>query len=298
MRRRFKAKKRKKIFLKLLSTVIIFCFTFSFIVIFLLDKLVINLNNEKVVSYILNNNEINLDKLNTPEFIFSYAFGYEFLESEPVIKEEDTPIVINNPLVYIYNTHTTEEYTYESFEAFNINPTVITASYIFKEYLKDEEIYAVVEENNPVDILRANSWSYSKSYDASRFLLEDAITNYPTINYYIDIHRDSASYDITTVNIDGKQCARFMFIVGEDNPTFSTNLELSNKLNDELNKIHPNFTRGVLGKSGSNVNGIYNQDLHLNAILIEVGGQYNSIEEVNCSLAYLAESFRKVVNSG
>ncbi len=301
MKRRFNTKKRRKFISKYIFMLFLFIITFTSVVSLLLSTFELDLNNEKIVNYILNkeDKELNLEKLNSKEFFLKYAFDYDVSSVVPVIEENDSLIEaeINiDPLVYIYNTHTTEQYSYESFEAFNINPTVVTASYILSEYLKDEEIYSVVETLNPVDILRENSWSYSKSYDASRYLITDAITKYPTINYYIDIHRDSANYDITTTYINDKTCARFMFIVGEDNPAYESNLILSNLINDELNLIHPGFTRGVVGKSGTNVNGVYNQDLHQNAILIEVGGQYNSIEEVNCSLVYLAEVLRKVIN--
>ena len=37
-------------------------------------------------------------------------------------------------------------------------------------------------------------------------------------------------------------------------------------------------------KQGKGVNGKYNQDFDPNTILIEVGGQYNTIDEVNRSL--------------
>ena len=42
-------------------------------------------------------------------------------------------------------------------------------------------------------------------------------------------------------------------------------------------------------KSGKGVNGVYNQDFDPNTVLIEMGGQYNYITEVNNSLKVLAE---------
>jgi len=42
-------------------------------------------------------------------------------------------------------------------------------------------------------------------------------------------------------------------------------------------------------KSGKGVNGVYNQDFSPDAILIEVGGQYNNISEVNNTLKVLAK---------
>ena len=48
----------------------------------------------------------------------------------------------------------------------------------------------------------------------------------------------------------------------------------------KIKNKYPTLTRGVLEKEGKNVNGIYNQDLGSNIMLIEVGGNYNNIEEV------------------
>ena len=45
----------------------------------------------------------------------------------------------------------------------------------------------------------------------------------------------------------------------------------------------------MLEKKGPGVNGKYNQDFNPNTILIEVGGQYNYIEEVNNSLKIVAQ---------
>jgi stage II sporulation protein P len=57
-----------------------------------------------------------------------------------------------------------------------------------------------------------------------------------------------------------------------------------------LKKNYPTLTRGLAIKSGKGVNGIYNQDMSENAILIELGGQYNSIVEVNNTITILTKA--------
>ena len=54
----------------------------------------------------------------------------------------------------------------------------------------------------------------------------------------------------------------------------------ANSLNNLINSKYPGLSRGVLKKSGKNVNGIYNQDLKNNIVLIECGGYQNNIDEV------------------
>ena len=50
-------------------------------------------------------------------------------------------------------------------------------------------------------------------------------------------------------------------------------------------------------RGGAGVNGIYNQDFSPNTLLIEIGGQYNSISEVNNTVEVLAEVLNEVINS-
>ena len=65
--------------------------------------------------------------------------------------------------------------------------------------------------------------------------------------------------------------------------------EFWTKLNEKIKKIAPTLSRGVLEKKGPGVNGKYNQDFNKNTILIEVGGQYNYIEEVNNTLKIISK---------
>ena len=71
-----------------------------------------------------------------------------------------------------------------------------------------------------------------------------------------------------------------MFVVGKEHDNYLKNLENTKRLNDMIKDKYPTLTRGVLEKEGAGVNGIYNQDLGSNIMLIEVGGNYNNISEV------------------
>ena len=80
-----------------------------------------------------------------------------------------------------------------------------------------------------------------------------------------------------------------MFVVGLEHDNYEENLTLAKTLNEKIKKLAPTLSRGVLEKKGPGVNGIYNQDFNKNTILIEVGGQYNYIEEVNNTLKIMAK---------
>ena len=282
-------------------TIIILFISISFLTTFkyLYDHIDLKMDNTTYIDYLVKDsfssyNLSDLKKLSSTEFLLKYSFGIEKVNTgvnidivSPIIKEEVKKS--GDPLVYIFNTHQTEGYNSNHLESFNINNTVYIASHILGEYLEDLGIGAIVEENSIVDILNTNGWKYGSSYKASRILLENAYKENPSLSFFIDLHRDAGSYERTMTEIDGKKYARVMFVVGLENKTFEPNLSLANKLNDMIKEISPKLTRGVLEKQGKGVNGVYNQDFNQNTILIEVGGQYNYIEEVNNTLKIIAK---------
>ena len=209
----------------------------------------------------------------------------------PVIKEES-----KDPLIYIYNTHQTEEYETSTILDYSIKPTVTITNYILEEIFNKNKLYTYVEESNIKEILNKNSWSYSYSYKATRILLEQRKLEYPTLKYFIDIHRDSITKDKTTVVINNKSYAKILLLIGLENQNYQENLIFTEKLNNKINQKYPNLTKGIYKKGGPGVNGVYNQDFSKYLILVEMGGYQNTpIEVLNSSLA-LAECFMEVIN--
>ena len=202
----------------------------------------------------------------------------------------------SNPVIYLYNSHQTEEYSPSTYAEYSINPTVIMNNYILEDIFNKNGYKTYVEENSIKDILNKNNWNYSYSYKASRTLLEERIVEYPTLKYFIDIHRDSLSKDKTTVTIDGKDYAKVIFLIGLENPNYEKNLEFTEKINNKMNEYYPNLSKGIYKKGGPGVNGVYNQDFNEHTILIEIGGNENTTNEVlNTSLAF-SKVFMEVIN--
>lgn len=84
------------------------------------------------------------------------------LPPKPVVKEETE----ENPIIYIYNSHQTEEYAASSFVEFSVNPTVMIANYILEEQFNKASYKTLVEERNIKEVLNKNSWNYAYSYRA------------------------------------------------------------------------------------------------------------------------------------
>lgn len=303
MKAKFKGRKKIKLWLfKLIGifVVIIASFILSFKLLF--DNIDVELNNNTYLNYLVGSsygyyNLADITNLSSTEFLLKYSFGIKEFNSgindtqlsTPVNSEIEEEVITNDePLVYIYNSHQTENYVSDFSDTFNINNTVYLGSYILKEYLSDLGINALVEDNSIVDVLNTNGWKYNSSYKASRILLEQAKKDNPSLMFFIDLHRDAGSYERTTTEIDGVKYAKMMFVVGLKHENYQPNLDLANALNEKIKAIDPSLTRGVLQKDNAGANGIYNQDFDPNTILIEVGGQYNYIEEVNNSLKVFA----------
>ena len=270
------------------------------------DKIIQNSNSitesntiiEDVVEYI-----IRLDLFNPTDMLSSNYIGLVNIEK----KEKEVPLFIsrgkneNNtssiivddtilePIVYIYNTHFEEKYASNN----GSNVSVRDAANILKDRLSKYKIGSVVESTNPQDILRANNWNYGYSYVVSRMLMEQAKKDYSSLNYYIDVHRDSLSKGLSTAVINGKSYAKVMFLVGLDNKNYKNNKAFMTSINNMLETNYPGISRGIYEKQGATVNGIYNQDFSGNCILIEIGGEHNTLEEVTNTV----EAFSKVLSN-
>lgn len=233
----------------------------------------------KVISYIAHvdfNNPLTLINNNYDTYNKTVETVNQIVENNKDIKPKEDM----KPVVYLYNTHQKEEYSLSNHEIYNIKPTVMTLSYILKEELNKNNIPTIVEENSVSDILNMNNWNYASSYKVSRMLMEDAKNKNTNLKYFIDLHRDSVSKKISTININNKNYAKVLFIVGLENENYLQNLKVTEKINNMINSKYPNLSRGIYKKKGKGVNGVYNQDFNSNTILIEVGAEENTIDEV------------------
>lgn len=312
MAHKFKSKKSKKHIFKYLLLILIIYLLYSLISFVILNIKLVN-NNEDFIENLLvdsnyhmlyekrsNNTIYKLTKLLTklnidePLTILESDFGYklnsntELVYNENYTSEETIEKVISymdketssNPLVYIYNSHQTEGYSSEYLEGYDITPNVLMASYLLKEKLEKLNIPTLVEESNIPEFMRINNWVHKDSYKASRFYLLDTINKYSSVKLFIDLHRDAISKENSTIIINNKKYAKVLFVVGKEHDNYKKNLDLANNLNNKITKSYPTLSRGVMEKEGSGVNGIYNQDLSENSLLLELGGNENNISEV------------------
>lgn len=285
--------KKRKIHYKFFFFIFVFIFFLTVTFNYLLSKN-ININSKLLVNYLLQDTSPYIKQTSSSKKKMSvinllnlnyYAFKEVKGTKEKKPTKQKLEVKTEEPLIYLYNTHQTEEYS-NSDMPYSINPTVTINNYIMKEVFEKSNYKTIIEERSIKDILNINSWNYASSYKASRIYLEDVRKNYPSLKYFIDIHRDSLTKDKTSITINEKKYAKILFIVGLEHSNYQANLTFTEQINNKINELYPGLSKGIYKKEGSGVNGIYNQDFSPNTILIEMGGQENTVEEVmNTSLA-------------
>lgn len=326
MKKRFKAKKKRKFKTRIFWYLFFIIITIiSFVLLF--DHFKLATSNEEFVEKLLEDSNYHLKynkmsatiitnisnflssfNIKEPITILEHSLGYTFPNktvSKP--KERENSMVFhhndvaelqlpNSPRVYIYSTHYKEGYQSSNLEAYNITPNVIMASELLKEKLNNLGIQTIIEEGDIGDFMAVHNWNHTKSYEASRYFVEETLKKNPNLELIIDLHRDALSKGNSTVNIDGTSYAKILFVCGKEHPNYEQNLNLMKKLNDKIASKYPTLTRGIMEKEGKGVNGIYNQDLNPNMILLECGGNENDIGEVANTITLLAPIIAEVLN--
>ena len=258
-----------------------------------LDKKSINLSDKEFVNLVVMNsfNEENIVKKiisnNTEKQLLLLNSSYK--EATEKTKEE-------KPIIYLYNSHPTEEYKASNLGEYSINPTVIMNNYIMEGIFNKRGYKTYVEESSVKNILDDKNWNYASSYKASRMLLENAKINNPTLKYFIDIHRDSLEKNKTTVTIEGKDYAKIIFLLGLENPNYEENNEFIEKINNKVDLYYPGLSKGIYKKEGPGVNGVYNQDFSNRVILIEIGGYENTTSEVLNTIIAFSKCYLEVLD--
>lgn len=269
-----------------------------------------HLKYNKRVSRVITNisNFLSSFKIDEPITILEQSLGYTFTSSnKPVENKNEIKMVFRKndvddlklpkePRVYIYSTHYKESYAANNLEDYNITPNVKMASLLLKEKLDKLGVSTIVEEGDLEDFMAVNNWNHSYSYEASRYFVKDAIAKNPNLELIIDLHRDAVSKKSSTVDIDGTSYAKILFVCGKENPNYEKNLELMNKLNNKIKEKYPTLTRGIITHEGKGYNGVYNQDLNSNIILLECGGNENNIGEVTNTLTLIAPIIAEMLN--
>ncbi|WP_242144722.1 MULTISPECIES: stage II sporulation protein P [unclassified Bacillus cereus group] len=202
-------------------------------------------------------------------------------------------------VAFIYHTHSWESFLPLLNLTNDPNPNKATSSVTnisilgerLREQLENEGIGAIEDKTDVGKRLISKGLNSNSSYRESREIVQEAMATNKELQYFFDLHRDSARKNVTTKVIGDKSYARLAFVIGKGNKNYVKNLQLATALHEAINKKYPGVSRGVIQKGFQTGNGVYNQDLSGQALLIEVGGVDNTAEELNRSIDTLAKAF-------
>lgn len=214
--------------------------------------------------------------------------------------EDDQLNTGDKDVVFIYNTHNRESFlphlpdVTDPDLAQHGEVNITKVSERLSKSLESNGIGTSVDDTDIMNILNNNGWEYGQSYTASRKVVKEAFASNDEIQYVFDLHRDSQRRDKTTIEINGKSYARIAFVVGAEYESYEKNLSLANNLHKLIEKKYPGLSRAVITKKGPRSNGVYNQDLSQNSLVIEFGGVDNNLEELYRTADAVADVFSEL----
>lgn len=192
--------------------------------------------------------------------------------------------------IIIYHTHATEAYqpvSAQTTHTTDLAGTVREAGNNLEKALT-EKGFNVIHDSTLHD-----SPSYNKSYNRSLETAKSLVVKYPDAKLVMDLHRDaasSASGKAKTVVINGEQVSSFCLVVGTKNDNYDKLRSFAEKIVNKANDMYPGFATGIVEKPYK-----FNEYLSDNCILLELGNNENTIDQINAATVYLADVFANIL---
>jgi len=193
--------------------------------------------------------------------------------------------------VLIFHTHTTETYQLLDKTSYlktfsprseDENLNMIRVGNEIATQLENAGI-GVIHDTNIYDL------QYSGAYERSGKAVDEYLTQYPSIQVVIDVHRDAIQTSETTkvkpvTTINGKKAAQIMIITGcegngvTDFPDWEYNLRFALRLQKTAEDMYPSLMRPVFF-----CNRKYNMYKSKCSVLLEMGSDANTLDEATYS---------------
>ncbi len=229
--------------------------------------------------------------------------SYKIDVKEIMSKSLDIEFDKKGPKVLIYHTHTNESYIKDLKDLNKSGIPNRTMDTRYSVVRVGEELAGILRKKYDIEVIHnATVHNYPSDdgcYGRSLNTATNILKSYPSIKIILDIHRDGLGEKKLrlTNKVNNKEAARVMFVVGTDgtgleHPKWRENLRLAIRLQQKLNDRYPGLTRPIYISHNR-----YNQHLANGALIIEVGGDGNTIGECLESAKYLAEVIGEIINN-
>lgn len=256
----------------------------------------------------LTNIEIVLDHVDADEGV-SRRVLLELMKAD-TDKSTGIGLSTEGPTVLIYHTHTTEAYFPTKRYTYAVSSPWRTKDNGMNVVAVGERLCTLLNERYGIyaihDITDHEPPKLSSAYSRSLETMLEYKKKYPTIELFIDLHRDAYGNDPKApadyLVIDGKECARIMFVVGtgegatgagfDEMPDFQSNYALAKGISEYLGTIHKNLARNIRVKVGR-----YNQHVSSHCLLAEIGHNANTFEQAMNSVEFLAEAIANAASA-
>lgn len=258
-------------------------------------------NNQKVASVNLTGYETTADFVKAFYTVDSVTEAVPELFETEVLAGMDMTMKQSNdkPQILIYHTHSQEAFS--DSPPGNRDATIVGAGDMLANILTEEYGYNVIHHTGEYDV-PSRDYAYSKSLPA----LEQILAENPSIEVIIDLHRDGVAETTHLItDINGQSTAKVMFFNGLSrtkkngeisylqNENLQENLAFSFQMQMAANEYYPGFTRK------NYLNGYrYNMHLRGKSLLIELGAQTNTVEEIKNAIGPLAHILDIVLSGG
>ena len=145
--------------------------------------------------------------------------------------------------------------------------------------------------------------SYTGAYDRSLAAIQSYLTQYPSIRFVLDVHRDAVAdtegrqYKVVSSAGEGETAAQLTLVVGSDgsgltHDRWMENLRLAVAVQNEVLAEYPTLMRPVLLR-----NSRYNQHATTGSLLVEVGAAGNAPEEAALAGRLFAQQMVEVLQA-
>jgi stage II sporulation protein P len=130
------------------------------------------------------------------------------------------------------------------------------------------------------------------AYVRSETTVQSLLRQYPSLRALVDVHRDSKLRPQTTVLIRGRLMAKIMVVLGNDNRDWRKNFDFATEFIAALEALYPGLSSGIYPKPGR-----FNQHYSPEALLLEIGGVEDNLDECLRSARAAAEALAHVLKT-
>ena len=219
------------------------------------------------------------------------------------------------PLVLVLHTHATESYLFDDTDLSDLAPEGIETYFLpseqsFRSRDNEKNVVAVGEEFASALIARGiptlhctvqhDAEDFNSAYTYAAETIQRILAEHPSIEYVIDLHRDSISrgsdWVKTACTVDGQPSAQVMLVVGTNqlgrHPNWLQNLAVQTAYKDAMDARYPHLSRSLYLRTAR-----FNQEYRTGSMLLEVGSSVNTLEEAKTAARAAAECLADLILS-